>query len=295
MRADFARLQGRIFCPDDETALSFGPGKFTCPLCLRVFPVLGNNLVELLPSRPSASNNFNQEYAEDYRRGVEESLTGAAEATSWGAPELMPKKWVERRNRQVRSVLDLLTRKVTREAIVCDLSAGPGYYTFALAKQFDTVLHCDLSAQNLSYAVRRARELGLDNILFVRADYFAVPFQSSLDATICMDSLIRGEAHERSLLGSILKATASDGVALVDFHNWWHNPVRRLGLLRQNFGMNRSYTRTEVQKLLLDCGIKRFSFHPFHQEVEEKSIKGKLLKLFLPPTRFVYLISPRVI
>lgn len=290
MRAEFSKLEGRLFCPDDSTSLVFEPDQFCCPTCSRRFAVLGEGIVELLPSVPVASlDRCNREYAIEYRRNVEKVLKVDESSVSWGAPESMPAKWVERRNRQVRSVSRLLEGRFDRTTLICDLSAGAGYYTFALASKFETVLHCDLSAENLSYAVWKARKAGVGNVVFVRSDYFAPPFRSSLDVAICLDTLIRGAEHERKLLKSIVNSTSPDGIAVVDFHNWWHNPIRRLGLLPQNFGANRSYTRAEVQTLLRDCGIMRFDFHPFHQEIGEKWIGESLFKTILPPTRLLYL------
>ncbi len=294
MRAEFSSLEGSLFCPDDHTCLVVTHGAFSCTLCQRVFPIVRRNVIELLPSKvPADPAEFTDEYATDYRKEMGAHLKLESDAVAWGAEEEMPQNWISRRRRQVRAVVDLLKVTVKKSAVVCDLSAGAGYYTFALAREFETVLHCDLSVQNLSYAVRKAAEAGLDNILFVRADYFAVPFRSSLDAVVCLDSLIRGEEHERRLLSSITKALAPDGTAIVDFHNWWHNPLRRLGLLRENFGMNRSYTRAEVRRMLSECGIRNATLYPFYQEIADDSIKGRLLKFLLPPTRFVYLISPR--
>jgi hypothetical protein len=88
-------------------------------------------------------------------------------------------------------------------AVLCDIAAGAGHYTFAYAPQFRFVLHCDLSVENLNYERRKAREQDLENIFFLRVYYFQPPFRHSLDRMLCLDTLIRGEAHDAMLLKSI--------------------------------------------------------------------------------------------
>jgi SAM-dependent methyltransferase len=145
---------------------------------------------------------------------------------------------------------------------------------------------------NLSYARRKARALGIRNILFIRADYFAPPFQGSLDRLLCLDTLIRGEGHDFALLTAIANSLKPTGCAIVDFHNWWHNPLRRLGLLPENFSNNRSYGRAEAENLLRAAGIEEFSLIPFLQEFDADSATGRQLARIVPPTRLVYRFAP---
>jgi hypothetical protein len=98
--------------------------------------------------------------------------------------------------------------------------------------------------------------------------------------------LIRGEDHEGALLNQIERAISSEGRAIVDFHHWWHNPLRRLGLLQQNFGTNRSYTRTGAEGLMRECGIRDQRLVRFYQELEDPFSKG--LSWLLPATRLLY-------
>src|SRR5262249_47574822 len=154
----------------------------------------------------------------------------------------------------LRSVL-LETGPANCREVFCDLSAGAGHTTFAAAREFRLVFHCDLSVAAVRYASAAAKRTGVNNLVVVRADYFRPPFRDSVQRMTCLDSLIRGPWHELRLLASIRQALAPSGAAVVDFHNWWHNPLRRMGLLPQNFGENRSYTRREVLSLLAQAGI----------------------------------------
>lgn len=276
-----------LTCPDDHGALRESGDGLECAGCGRRFPVLAPNLVELLP-RVEALRDDGSAYSADYLAERSREFVFRADAEAWGAPEGRPEPWVERKYRQVEAVRELLLDGEPSEGVMCDFSAGAGYYTFAYARDWRYVLHCDLSVDGLAYAHRKAERLGLRNILFVRMDYLRPPFRGTLDRVVCLDSLIRGEAHEKRLLGTIRRALRPGGAAVVDFHNWWHNPIRRLGLLRNNFGPNRSYAAREVRRLLAEAGVAAPQYVPFHQETAGNALVRGLLRRVLPPTRLVY-------
>jgi ubiquinone/menaquinone biosynthesis C-methylase UbiE len=212
---------------------------------------------------------------------------------AWGAEENVSESWARKRRRQVAMVQQQITEGIRAgESVLCDIAAGAGYYTFAYAHLFRYVLHCDLSVDNLNYASRKARLLGIQNIFFLRADYFALPLRQSLDRILCMDTLIRGDAHDSVLLTNIVRSLGPEGSAIVDFHNWWHNPLRRVGLLPKNFGSNRSYRRAEAERLLRRVGIKDYSLRPFLQELSPDSMLAGLLSGVFPSTRLVYRFPP---
>jgi SAM-dependent methyltransferase len=193
---------------------------------------------------------------------------------------------MHRKTRQVERVMKIVSAQAGPGGLsFCDLTGDAGHYTFAAASRFRWVLHCDLSLDALAYASRKASTLGIENILFLRVDYFRPPFRASIDRMICMDTLIRGPAHEVRVLRAMKESLAPGGEALVDFHNWWHNPFRRLGLLPDNFTGNASYTSTSSLLLLERAGIDRCRYFGFHQEFREGSVRGKLV----PPTRLMYL------
>ncbi len=285
-----------LSCPDDGGSLSLETGGLYCPKCLRHFPVLTTGVIEILPREPSPlpRETVSSTYREDYVKAFAQPYVDDGASMAWGAPETMRPDWVRRRQRQVLQTLSVLLKGAGNKTIPCDLSGGAGYYTMEYARFFNLVLHCDLSVESLDYMVHRARARGLDNMVFLRIDYFKLPFRRSLDRVICLDTLIRGEGHERLLLQSIKGAVRPDGFALVDFHNWWHNPLRRLGLLGQTFGDNRSYTRLEAQALLSEVGIRNWKYVPFWQEFDQdNSLRSMALRRVLPPTRLIYQFGGR--
>jgi len=275
-------------CPDDGSIVRFERTELQCSLCSRRFAIWGNNIIEMLPTRPfqlskHASAAYTRGYLENFRKRFFED----ANALAWGSEETVSDSWIRKRLRQVRKVEPILKEGSNPEHVLCDVAAGAGHYTLAYAAQFRFVFHCDLSVPNLNYVRRRARQLGIRNIVLVRCDYFSLPFRQTMDRVICLDTLIRGKEHDSTLLQAICRTLAPSGRAVVDFHNWCHNPLRRLGLLPDNFHHNRSYTRFQADKLLRSIGLEDFSYFPFVQETDDTSM-GKLLAHLLPSTRLMY-------
>jgi SAM-dependent methyltransferase len=280
-------LQTILRCPDDGAVLRSITGALECLQCRRAYPVLADNVIELLPSRPALLEDGSS-YLVDYAEQRARPFEWREESVAWGAPESFPSRWVERKYRQVAAVREMVAGCSGPRELFCDFSAGAGYYTLDFARDWRRVVHCDLSVESLTYAWRKARTQELRNILFVRMDYLQPAFRKSLECVTCMDSLIRGEMHERQLLEAIRKSLRPRSMAVVDFHNWWHNPVRRLGLLPNNFGANRSYRLRQVERLLASAGIQDYQCVPFHQEVRPGSRIAGMVKRVVPPTRWMY-------
>ena len=289
MRFSTEEIASRLCCPDDQRSLRSKDASFECRHCGRIYRAWEGEILELLPSKPVASLS-NPKYTADYHLEFHRTFEAREDAIPWGVREAQSSAWRLHRERQVRTVLSMLRRDGVplQDGILCDVSAGVGDYTLSCARHFRWVLHCDLSVDALRYALARSRRMGLRNIFFLRVDYFALPFRCSIDRLLCLDTLIRGQDHEKALLNQIEKAIASEGRAIVDFHHWWHNPLRRLGLLPQNFGNNRSYTRTGAEGLLRECGVEGWRLVRFYQEFAPESRSLKRLSWLLPATRLLY-------
>ena len=283
-------LRHVICCPEDGEQLSFSGSEYGCRACSSRFPVLFGRIADLRPRSPQLiSFKANAPFARDYAHAFHQQLQWSSGQPAWGATETVSAGWARRREREVRHIQRALKEHGNGTLHnFCDISAGAGYYTLAYVRSFPLILHCDLSCDSLLYASQKAEMLGIDNVAFLRIDYLQPPFAGRLDCAICMDSLERGTDHERMLLKAIRRSLRPGGIGIVDFHNWWHNPLRRLGLLPQNFGVNSSYTRAEAEALLLSCGITEFKYVPFYQEFEGTHRENKIGKAVLPPTRHVF-------
>lgn len=290
MRFSLREIALQLSCPDDGAAMAASASGMTCEQCDRFYPLLSANILELLPTRPIAFPEISElaRYREGYRSEFFRPSEIRADTTAWGAPEARSPKWVRLRERQAREVFQFLQEEPCKSNLVfCDLSAGAGYCTFRAAQEYRMIFHCELSLDALVYASAKARASRLENVVFVHADYFQPPFRNSIDHLTCLDTLIRGAWHETRLLRSIQRVLSRSGAAVVDFHNWWHNPLRRLGLLPDNFVGNKSYTRKEMTALLGSSGIGQFETRSFVQEVDPHGTSGKVLARFIPPTRLM--------
>ncbi len=270
-----------LSCPDDHSPLVAHSGHLSCPLCRRDYPVLGENFIDLLPGSPSFNNGDNTGYQSYYQKEFSRKSRLILNARAWGRLDLNTASWAKKRRRQVRFVSKLLSRT----PVICDISAGAGTYTFDLVKRFPLVIHCDLSIVNLNDVYQRKQAQKINNLVLIRCDYFKLPFNHSMPQLICLDTLVRGQFHEIQLLSSLLSAVSKTGTILADFHNWWHNPLRRLGLLPNNF--DTSYTQRQAEELLKKSGINAWDHYPFHQEILPEA--NSFLRKILPPTRLLYI------
>src|SRR5581483_11726143 len=245
---------------------------------------------DLAPSESQADGILGPENAVVYRDLVSETVEQAHArgdaASPWGDPRSSQSGWIAKREHHALWALERLEGDDLAQLTVCDVSGGAGYVTFALASRAKRVVHCDLSAQSIIYVRRRAQELGLSNIYFCRADYLRFPFKHAFDRVVCFDTLVRGWEHERRAIQQISEAVAPGGFALIDLHNWWHNPVRRIGLLPNNFVGNRSYRRREIPSLMLQAGVRQYSVEPYYPETKSGGSPSGILGGLLQPTRF---------
>ena len=290
MRSPSEEVASHLCCPDDQESLRAVGGALSCSHCDRIFPFQEGMILELLPREP-AEPGPNAEYAAAYHSLFHQTFENQGESIPWGLE--VPPSWRLHRERQARAVLSILQSDgaLLKDLILGDISAGIGDYTLSYAQHFKGVLHCDLSLDALRYASAKCRRLGAQNVFFLRVDYFALPFRRTIDRLLCLDTLVRGKDHERALLGQIQKSLANQGRGIIDFHHWWHNPLRRLGLLPENFGSNRSYARSSAEGLLRECGIDNWRLVRFHQEFEPGSRLAQGLSRLLPATRLIYDIA----
>ena len=172
-----------ILCPScHQGRLAEDGGKAVCAKCSATFP-LANGVVDLLPP-PTKKPGYAQ-------RTMEWPwLVRVYESRWWRRSPLIAATLGCSFEEEQAHVLRSLALKPGGRAL--DLACGPGIYTRPLARAASggIVVGLDISWPMLSYATARAREEGLENILWMRASAFEIPIADAcLDGVCCCGAL----------------------------------------------------------------------------------------------------------
>jgi SAM-dependent methyltransferase len=269
------------------------PEAARCQECGQRYARPSPEVVEIVSRRPHERlRGVSAEFWEGYTTARAAPLALTPSSSPWGASATAPPEWVRLRHlysdRVVSLVLSLLDG---RRSVVVDISAGAGYVSLELASKGVPTIHADLDPSSIAYAHNWVTATGsVHPLLAVRSDYFAVPLRRSADFIIATDTLIRGVAHELAVLRAIREGLAPDGLAVVDFHNWFHNPLRRMGLMPNNLQGNRSYARGEVRRLVEAAGLEIVAEHCYRQEEDQPGLRHAIAGL-VPATRFLLVVQ----
>lgn len=246
-------------CPDDRGALvTKGPGALACTTCARAFRVHGGNVVELVALAPAAlpdDGPICAPYAAEYLRMFHEPFSWNPEARGWGDASAITAGHRFFRDEERAVVRALLSETL---GVLADVSGGAGFFLLDLAPRARLALHLDLDVASINQVHRAARERGLDRVVFVRCDYLNLPLaRGSVDAALCLDTLLRGPAHDPLLVRRISDALSSNGIAVMDVHH--HRPG--LGALERSSGAH-TYSRAEFDALMQAEGLTADAWEP---------------------------------
>lgn len=286
-------IQECICCPDCRAKITYQTTHFTCTQCQREFPFHDESILEMLPSAPVhyAFDKRSSHHEDVYKKLFHTKKEEANLDKSWGNPEAVPANWLRTKIGHVNFIKTLIEKNTTQRKTFCDFSGGSGYYTFEFYKLFDWVFHCDLSIESMLYTKKKADKLNINNIIFVRTDYTRPPFNASLDLIFCGDSLIYSPFHEGLVLNGMKQSLKEGGYAIFDFHNWWHNPLRRLGLMKNPFGECYSYSKKQTDEFV----SHQFPVHTYHKYYQEfpNGQRASIIPRFFPGTRHTYIAQKK--
>ncbi len=273
-------------CPDDQSVVRVQSNDFLeCKNCSRTFAILAHNCIELLPKEPykppsTYQNAHEERFFAYYNQLSHAKFKASSNAIAWGAPERISVKAHRRKLSQIAQLIASIKESGKEsDSIVCDVSAGAGYFSLPLSASAKLVVNCDLDVTNLNYVMNKATRATRNNILFVRCDLFASPFaENCFDTMICTDTLIYGDLMARRFLSAIVRSLANNGIAWVDFYNRLHrNPFHAPYMV--------GYMRRECERFLDGIECLSYSYQGFHQE-----LGGKLWWL-IPATRHIFRLS----
>ncbi|MGK2862374.1 MAG: methyltransferase domain-containing protein [Chitinophagaceae bacterium] len=293
MRTDKIKIiQEYVSCPDCKAPIRFETSHFTCTECQRHFPY-SEGILEMLPVKPV-------HYAFDQRSAYHEKIyntlfntkkENANMENSWAPPELVDPKWLRKKLYHVNFIKSLIEKNTIERKTFCDFSGGSGYYTFEFHKMFDWIFHCDLSIESMLYMMKKAEKQNINNMIFIRTDYTQPPFNNSLDLLYCGDSLIYSPYHEGLVLSGMKQSLKEGGYAIFDFHNWWHNPLRRMGLMKNHFGECYSYSKKQTEGFV-NHHFRLHSYHKYYQEFANGQ-RASFIPDFFPHTRHTYIAQKK--
>lgn len=239
-----SQLIQKLQCPDTGESLLRSGNTLRSEKTGVEHRIIAENFVELLPSKPAElsetckwieATNF---YEHQLKKRIDLSTE---EEKAWGIYSEFPEGYRHFIDLEINSI-EKLSRKTQRKVLL-DLSGGCGTFTFHLAKVFDHVIHFDLYDQSLNYAWHQAQKRGLNNILFVRGDYFHLPFKmESISQIISTDAFIYySPADDLRVLQNAINLLERDGILFADFHN--KKPLRNNQDIHE-------YTKYEMKTLL---------------------------------------------
>lgn len=275
---------GFLRCPDCKSDVERLNCVLHCKGCGREYQIYDEICINMLPSSKfnrSGGTELERRSIEVYNRLFDEPFIEKKDPKPWGLE--VSERYLPKLYKHKYMVNKLLPSKL---GIFIDVSAGSGRFSFELSSRSEICVLCDISVDSVFYLTRKAKNEGRKNILIVRADYTSPPFkENTFDTCLCTDTLTYGPEHERKLLSSIYEIIRKDGIAIVDFANkyhrgFWHKPY--------TYG----YAKKDMIKMLESQGFKIGRVIPLYYELskdlEEKRILSKLLKLILPPTRYIF-------
>ena len=274
-----------LACPNDGNSLSQSSDSLLCSSCGQKFKILTENILELLPQKqftPTIHDETTKSYDKYYTELKEMGHSSDPDKRLWGLKsKSLPAGFV-------RKLRDSITSAIGQE-IVCDVGAGSGDYSLVLAKKSRLVFHCDLDLEAIIAASQEAKRLNLNNIVFVRCNYFSLPFADGcLPSITCIDVLLRGEEHDNKLLDQISIKLRHNGIAVLDFHS------KERASVNKNLDLGGCYSNAEIKSLLARFNlslsvIKGFGHAPTLPNMSDFSyaLVDKIGKVIFPPARWL--------
>jgi len=128
--------------------------------------------------------------------------------------------WLERRNREDQEAPSraIAAIDLPRDAVIADIGAGSGYYTFRLAESVvpeGEVIAVDIQPEMLKFLRARARERQVTNIRLHLGTVESVELEpASIDAALFVDAY-HEFSHPREMMESIFSALRPGGLVFL--------------------------------------------------------------------------------
>ena len=229
-----------LFCPDDKSQIILHDNELICTKCERKFSI-DENIIDMRPkSKTNIKNDEEKLTYSDYY----ESLFQDGDPGKAGTFGLSSKSISEG---FVTETLNQLENFFTSNLTVCDVGAATGDYSVFLAKKCKLMIHCDLDINGLLISQKKAIREKVDNILFLRCDYFQIPFRNeTIDLAYSIDVVERGMVHDQKILKEISRIIKSKGTLIFDYHTKERTKLTRI----HHTGWMSAYSNDEIKNLI---------------------------------------------
>ena len=273
-----------LACPDDGQKIEIIDSGLVCTSCKRKFHT-DTNFIDILPKKFTTEKFDDTElvYSTYYKKLMNPNIIKTFGLISKSVPLGF-----------VNETINFLRKYIKLNQIVCDVGAGGGDYSINLAKNCRIMLHCDLDLNGIMESRKKAAEQKLNNIIFLRCNYFKLPFQNDvIDTIYFIDIIERGIKHDEGLLEIIKKTVKKKGLLLFDCH-----ASERYRLTHSKNLHLTTYLKTEmlkiIKKYLLEVvEIEKTGHLPQLRnwsKIEYKLFNSISKKLFLPPARWIFCV-----
>jgi len=274
-----------LSCPYDDASLELGSEELSCNACNSKFKILDGNTIDLTPKdkKKMDMSKTPKEYYDAYANQTEDTSGNISE-------EIYQKLELDTRLQGYLLENQKEMLKVINSGVLCDVGAGVGDHSIAFSRKSSLVFHCDLDMKVIMLAKKKANQLGLKNIVYVRSDYLSLPFKkNSLPQVVCTGAIGRwGSTHDSLLVEQIAKIVKKDGKTIMDFM-----AKERKGIPDDEFKKNR-LSKKDIESLLQKfdleiSNVKGIGYLPSSIKVSSSMYKlgNAFSKIALAPSRWL--------
>jgi ubiquinone/menaquinone biosynthesis C-methylase UbiE len=286
-------LCDKLRCPDDGSKLIMEEEDIKCRKCGRVFYILSENTIEILPNTqyPLDTTKLRKEYLATYKYLFQKKFEWDPTAKGWEIPTHLVggQAYVLKKRELVEKFLG-----ETLNGILCDVSGGAGSYSLHFAKIANMVIHCDLDVKSINGVCEQIKQKSLRKIVIIRCDHLQMPFASNtFDSIICLGSTTgNGTPYDERLLAEIIRCLKPHGRFVIDYPNKSRMPLILSSLLPHESTNLFAYDEDMLKKVFKDINHKivKIGYVPVKLVpfLNAYTFLDKISQIFrIPPSTFI--------
>lgn len=167
------------------------------------------------------------------------------------------KKIIKNNNFTYRTHLEIINNYIKPPKTILDIGCGAGAITLYLANKGNIVTGTDISQKAISECLKSAKELNINKIQFLRADFQKAKINKKFDVVI-LTEVIEHLPDDHLALKSIYRFLKPNGILILSTPSI-KAPLHKLGLTKKfdkEVGHLRRYNLDQLKKLLKNEDFK---------------------------------------